>query len=308
VRRSARLGATSSTALPDLPTAAGADAALKLSNYAFVPNTALLASQPAASEMSLEADEEAVEEGHNDDGLSTAAVEDVAIRRVSAVLLRRQQSNSSNGSSSASDIMSAAAAMASPKASAPGQGMLYLHTDTTDEEEEEVDVAPPVVRPSGGSPLVLNRHRGNPRARDDGDLSADDEGEDQERVSMAMPAPPRCLRFSATAGSMPAATAAEALDASASVGVDGDGEVSPLSVFARVMAGLLTATIAAKTTETQTNVQGDAPCGIVVVDNNEVTGMELRRGRSAVKSPVPARRRSSRGSAVGRPPRRSTTQ
>jgi len=289
-----------------LPTAAGADAALKLSNYAFVPNTALLASQPAASEMSLEADEEAVEEGHND-GLSTAAVEDVAIRRVSAVLLRRQQSNSSNGSSSASDIMSAAAAMASPKAKAPGQGLLYLHTDTTDEEEEEVDVVPPVVRPSGGSPLVLNRHRGE--ARDDGDLSADDEGEDQERVSMGMPAPPRCLRFSAAAGSIPAATAAEALDASAAVGVDGDGEVSPLSVFARVMAGLLTATIAAKTTETQANVQDDAaPCVIVEVDNTEGTGMELRRGRSAVKSPVPARRRSSRGSAVGRPPRRSTTQ
>jgi hypothetical protein len=301
VRRSARLGLTpgGSTAEETL---------LKGANYAFLPNAALL--QPGAGEAShalFDEDDFGGEAAQEGDEAATTAVEDVCVRRVSAVLRRQMSNRSSCSAASADSAGDAAGGDAAPAAGRPAHnGMLYM-CDSAD-EESDVDVHPAAVRRCG-SPLVLNRGGGG--SSDSLFIPGDLELDDPTSVASL-----RRLRFSASVTAPPppaahaAATGVAATAAPAAMN-DADGEISPLSVFARVMAGLLTATIAA------TSKDANPPDGQAALEQVHLGAPPgpgpPRRGRSAVKSPQPARRRSSSSIAAGlasppqergRPPRR----
>ena len=303
VRRSARLGLTPAGSSVE-------ETLLKEANYAFLPNAALL--QPGAGEAShalFDEDDYGGEAAQEGDEAATTAVEDVCVRRVSAVLRRQLSNRSSCSAASADSGGDAAPALGRPA----HNGMLYM-CDSAD-DDGDVDVHPAAVRRCG-SPLVLNRGGGGSTdslfvpGGDDLELEEDPaSGASLRRLrfSASVTAPPLAAQAAATG----VAAAATAAPAAMNADTDADGEISPLSVFARVMAGLLTATIAA------TSEDANPPNGLAALEqvNNAQTGTGAppRRGRSAVKSPQPARRRSSSSVAAGlasppqergRPPRR----
>ena len=298
MRRSARLGLTPGGGASAAETLAGA-------NFAFLPNAALLPGGCDTAPHALfgldDVGGEAVQDG---DEMATTAVEDVAVRRVSAVLRRQLSSRSSCSAASADSGGDVAVGLGTR----PGPGLLYL-CDSAD--DDDVDVPPAVAVRRCGSPLVLNRGGGGSTDSLAPSEDLDLDGDPASTQSL------RRLRFSAsvttsapvavplTAGNSAAPEASAALD-------EVDGEISPLSVFARVMAGLLTATIAA------TSDDAHPPDGLAALEqvnsqNAGGAGLPPRRGRSAVTSPEPTRRRSSSSVAAGlaspppecgRPPRR----
>ena len=116
VRRSARLGLT--------PGGSGAEETLlQGANYAFLPNAALL--QPGAGEAQhalFDEDDFGGEAAQEGDEAATTAMEDVCVRRVSAVLRRQMSNRSSCSAASADSGGDAAPALGRPA----HNGMLYL--------------------------------------------------------------------------------------------------------------------------------------------------------------------------------------